>query len=442
MRTLYRYRVIVVLVFLLLFTPAGISFAKSPPAFVKEKLVRIEKIWPGQRLTFYITLYTTTSFSGSTRFELPKLSGMLIMENEDRPLIGSEKIDGLSYIFKRHEIVLFPLRSGSLTIPAFTVEFSFRGAAGDVIDRSFVTQQLQFKVLEIPGANPREPVITTTNFQIDDLWNPKPGKARVGDALTRTITISADDLPGMAFPPLNLENVPGLGFYSKPPQVEDRRQRGEFSGRRTEIITYICEQKGTFAVPGLTLQWWNPKTETLEKVSLKTVEFEVAASPLLKKDTPGGAAHLSAGSFPWKWAALVLLFLALAGVGFRRYRSKKSLPGSNSSGNSEKEFFAEFQKAASSNDAAATMQALLNWLDHSELTELTGASGTLAHFSSLVDDPELKKQIEALETCLYAAKVKTQWSGNRLSAAVQRVRKNLICHQSHPEPRRLPALNP
>ena len=88
------------------------------------------------------------------------------------------------------------------------------------------------------------------------------------------------------------------------------------------------------------------------------------------------------------------------------------------------------------------MQALLNWLDHSEFIELAGASGTLIHFSALADDPELKKQIEALETCLYAAKVKTQWSGNKLSAAVQRVRKNLVRHQAHPEPHRLPALNP
>ncbi|MCK5679850.1 BatD family protein [bacterium] len=438
MQTPFRYRVTLIVTFLLIFNFTVLSFANSDLAFVKEKLVRTEKIWPGQRLTFYVTLYTTTSFSGSTRFELPKLSGMLIMENEDRPLIGSEKVDGLSYIFKRHEIVLFPLRPGSLTIPAFTVEFSFRGAAGNVIARSFVTQLRHFKVLEIPGVNPHNPVITTTDFQILDLWNPEPGQAQVGDALTRTITMSAEDLPGMAFPPTNLKKVPGLGFYSKPPQVEDRRQRGEFTGRRTEIITYICEQKGNFEIPGLTIQWWHPKTETLEKVSLKTATIEVTANPLLKKDSPIATDRTTSYSFPWKWTALFLLVLAIAGVGFLRYRSKKQLLRSNIYDNSEKEFWAKFEKAASSNDAAATMQALLNWLNHSKLTE---TSGTLAHFSDLASDPGLDKEIKSLETTLYATTPGKQWSGDKLYTAIQQARKKLN-HPEHSEPHRLPALNP
>lgn len=90
----YRYRVALFVAILVTFALTGLSLAGPPPAFVKEELVQSKKIWPGQRLTLYIKLYTTTSFSGSTRFELPKVSGMLTMENEGRPLVGSEEIDG------------------------------------------------------------------------------------------------------------------------------------------------------------------------------------------------------------------------------------------------------------------------------------------------------------------------------------------------------------
>ena len=146
-----RYRVAIFVAILVIFALTGLSLAGPPPAFVKEELVQSQKIWPGQRLTLYIKLYTSTSFSGSTRFELPQVSGMLTMENEGHPLVGTEEVKGLPYIFKRHEIDLFPLRSGRLTLPAFTVVFGFRGENGKRLEQSFSTQPQQFKVLEIPG---------------------------------------------------------------------------------------------------------------------------------------------------------------------------------------------------------------------------------------------------------------------------------------------------
>ncbi len=418
----YTPRVALFIAILVTFIFTGLALAGPRSAFVKEELVLAKKIWPGQRLTLYVKLYTTTSFSGSTRFELPKVSGILIMENEDRPLIGTEKIDALPYIFKRHEIVLFPLRPGNLTLPAFNVEFGFRGENGKKMKQNFTTQPLEFSALAIPGATPQKPVITSSNLQVKDRWVPEPGKAKVGDALTRTITMTADDLPGMAFPPLGLKKIDGLGFYSKPAQVNDQRQRGQFTGSRTETITYICEQEGTFKIPGISIQWWNPKTETLKEVPLKAVEITVSANLLLEKESPSGATRTGSTDFPWRGAALILLFSAFTGALLLLFRAKKQSRKANPA-NPEKELFTKFQKAAASHDAPATMQALLGWLDQSKFA---GSPGSLERFSVLTDDPELKKELELLETSLYAIKPGRQWSGEQLFSAVQRARKNLM----------------
>ncbi len=69
------------------------------------------------------------------------------------------------------------------------------------------------------------------------------------------------------------------------------------------------------------------------------------------------------------------------------------------------------------------MQALLGWLDQSKFA---GSPGSLERFSVLTDDPELKKELELLETSLYAIKPGRQWSGEQLFSAVQRARKNLM----------------
>jgi hypothetical protein len=95
--------------------------------------------------------------------------------------------------------------------------------------------------------------------------------------------------------------------------------------------------------------------------------------------------------------------------------------------------------AVKSNDAAATMQTLLAWLDHSKIA---GTSPTLRHFCDLVGDPELKQELVSLETSLYAAKPESLWSGGRLLSAVQRARKN---SKNRPQPVQsfcLPELNP
>ncbi len=423
-----------------IFLLAGLSFAgAAAPAFVKEKLVKSEKIWLGQRLTLQVTLYTTSSFSGSTRFELPEVSGMLIMENEDRPLIGSEKIDDISYIFKRHDIILFPLRPGKLQVPSFKVDFSFRSGAGSVVGRRSTTRPLKFRVLKIPGVDSRRPVITTTSLKIDERWEPQPGQFQVGNALVRTITFAADDLPGMLLPPIVPQKIDGLGLYLKPPHLEDQRQRGLFTGRRTETITYVCERKGSFIIPELKFQWWNPEDETLRQVVLKEVEIKVSASPFFEKEGQAGSVPGALSSFSWKWLVLIIPFLGLVIAGFIRFYQKKHGCEWSVAAATEKELWQEFKKAANAHNAAAAMQTLVAWLDHSKIA---GNSPTLKHFYELVGDPELKKEIIFLETSLYAVKTESSWSGGKLLNVVKLARKNLKNRSLHDHPADLPELNP
>ena len=439
----WRWPLALTILFCFVFTSASISIAETRPAFVTTELQENEKIWPGQQQILYVKLYTLTSFSGSPRFELPRVSGMLIMESEERPLLGTEKVNGVSYMFKQLEISLFPLRAGSLSVPPFSVEFGFRDQEGKVAEQNFSTDELHFTVKAIPGIDPGRAVITTSKLLVDDHWQPKPGEAKVGDAFTRTITMTADDLPGMAFPPFAVKKINGLGVYSKQPQVTDHKQRGESTGKRIETISYVCEQQGTFTVPGAQIQWWNPEKESLQNIVLEPVELTVAANPLLQKETPAEPDVSQDAGVPWKWL-LILLFSGSAGAVFIRLRRKKKQPDSQEKNkenqeNKEKELFKEFKKVSTTHDGAATMQALLHWLDY---TNFTGGSGSLARFIELADDQELTTQINALETTLYANGQEQQWSGDTLYNTVHRARKKLRQGTPLAVQHSLPSLNP
>ena len=77
--------------------------------------------------------------------------------------------------------------------------------------------------------------------------------------------MTAESVLGMGFPPLTVDPIDGLGVYPGGPDVRDRSDRGRFTGTRIETTTYVCEQAGTFEIPGVIIDIINtiaPDEET------------------------------------------------------------------------------------------------------------------------------------------------------------------------------------
>jgi hypothetical protein len=235
-----------------------------------------------------------------------------------------------------------------------------------------------------------------------------------------------------------VQKIEGMGLYSKQPEVVDRMQRGDFTGKRIETLTYVCERQGTFTIPEIRFQWWNPGSTSLKNIVLKAVPIKVEANPLLQQESPLDAELPPDRRLSWKWSLLFLLFsLLTATVGNRLYRriQRQRSPVLDR----ENELFKEFQKASAEGNAAAAMKTLLHWLDYSNLT---GSPGSLEHFKKLAHDPALDTEIEALEITLYSRGPTQPWSGDRLCRVVQLARKQLKQDPAPDLQQILPPLNP
>jgi len=400
----------------------SLCFAADGAAFLKSVLNTPEKIWLGQQVDLNITLYTTTSFSGTPRFDTPKDSGLVIIVDDSHPLLGSETIDGISYLSKQYTISLFPLRAGALTLPAFQVEFAYQGEDGQPAETSAATTVQQFTVMDVPNHNTSIPLVTAEALKIDDGWNPQPGKATVGDSFSRTVTMTATGLPGMAFPPLTIQGAEGIAVYPGQPQVSTDTERGDYIGKRVETFSYVCEKPGTYTLPEMKIQWWNPAGQELQVMKLSAVTLKVAPNPLL---AASGSSSSSVdvkenGSSAWQWAiaavwlcgALVLFFWVWKRRHWSLRRHQKT----------EKALFLQFKRAAEGNDPTKTMQSLVQWLDATDL------AGSVSKFLQMSGDPMLIRQISALEASLYSRE-KKEWSGQLLFVQVNTVRKNLLSHK-------------
>src|SRR5262249_34106828 len=149
-------------------------------------------------------------------------------------------------------------RAEVVRIPAFAIRFESNAGFGQpTIARQVTTGAVSFTAKTPPGADGLGTVIAARHLEVTDGWRPEPKAPRGGDAVTGTLSVTPDGVPGMVFPPFRLDGVDGLAAYPKEPAVDDRTERGSLTGRRVETVTYVCEAAGTVAVPDRTLTWYD-----------------------------------------------------------------------------------------------------------------------------------------------------------------------------------------
>ena len=202
---------------------------------------------------------------------------------EGSPVVSSETIDGTSYTVQRHELAVFSRRAGEQTIPPITVRFRFKRNPLDkeTIAAAVKTEPVMFNAKLPPGAEKLGSLISARNLKVEEAWTPEPGKAKAGDAFTRTITFTAPEVPAMAFPPFPAEKIEGLGIYPKPPDVLDENNRGNLTGKRRDTIAYVCQRPGEFAIPAVRLTWFDLDAQQLQTIDFPARQLSVSANSAL-----------------------------------------------------------------------------------------------------------------------------------------------------------------
>jgi hypothetical protein len=279
----------------------------------------------GQRLTLVVELLVPGYFSGSPAFDLPEVSGLLLVPPTGRPVIGSEEGDGTTYTVQRHELSIFAQHAGDFVVPPLSVRLAFKR---DPLDSQPVvetvhTQPVNFSARLPPGAEGIGSMISTTSLSANETWKPLPGKAKVGDAFTRTVTFSATGVPGMSFPPFPAASSDGIGVYPEPPEVRDQSERGELRGERSQTITYVCEFPGQFTIPGARFTWWNLESKQLETIDFPAQSLDVAPNPAFVSETkePAQLARWNSRTL----FAFVAVGVVLAAIAIAIWRSRRSL---------------------------------------------------------------------------------------------------------------------
>lgn len=388
------------------------AFATTCFAAVEPIVVRVpdKKAWTGERVTFYVDIRVSGSFGGATTFSLPEVPGTIILRvgNAD---VSSKEIDGDEWFVQSHEFSLFSQTTGKVKLPEFPVRYGTRdGFTGPVTEVEGEVPSVEVEIVRPPGTEGMGFLITTDSLAVSETWDPKPGEAKVGSLFKRTIRQEADQVLGMALPPVPHTAPEGIHVYTSDPTVKDNTQRGAFEGERTETLTYLMEKAGSYTLPAIKFVWWNPNEEKLYSKELPSTTFDVAAATMAAKPTES----VERNRWPWVLAFLAISAVLLAIRSAVRWISKiYNTP--------ERVSMRRLLKACHHNDAHAAYDA---WL---RLPEKPSS-------------PELRSAVRQLEEALYSNRTTGHWYGQELAIAF--LNAQLETSTFSQAPPTLPPLNP
>ncbi len=402
--------------------PVASSVMDGQHIFIETEIESPEKpVYLQQQIIYTVRLV----------FDRPILEGSLsdpapvnaLVEQLGKNNRYSTQRNGSSFTVIERRYAIFPEKSGELIIPPLRFVGSLvseqrRRARPSLIDPSMqqffggdpfagafdrgkpVTVQgkpVSINVLPRPASFSARNWLPSAELELRDSWVDQPPEFKVGEPVTRSITIQAKGLLATLLPALDVAEVDGVKVYPEKPESETRTDGTWVYGIKKQSLSYMPTRAGTLLIPELKLSWWDTeagleRTAVLPAWSVNVlpgkgqpadtaIQAEAEASKKQQEKSSSYEGEADSDSQPgrkeWeiktsqKSGLLILVVIALIYI---LYRSRKRGSGNRMSENStqsviermtpapvrsQRELSKKLQDACESSNARAAADALL-----------------------------------------------------------------------------------
>jgi hypothetical protein len=424
---------------------------QSPQPFIRAKFEPSNNVIVGQPLRLVVEILVPNYFAGAPDFPPFELDGAIVTLSDDRPEHLNEQINGVPFAGIRRFYLIYPEQPGKFTIPAVTISVPYAFRPPETTNAILALASLSFTAALPPGADDLDYFLPTSELTLRQEWSALPNHLHVGDAVSRTIVVTAQKMQAMLIPPMRFLAPDGVRIYPKDPKVENKKSPiGEFlAGVRTERVSYLFTKPGDYTLPTMEITWWDLNTQKVKVSKLKAINIHVDAADSYVSELPPqlsppkDASSQSLHSYVPIALKSACALLILAVLSFLLYRIGPPLRHTIQNTrkhwrNSERAHFARLKKALRSNDATRSYALLLAWV-HRAYGETS-----LHTFLQVAADPHLDRQILALSRAIYRSPQSPMaWEGGEpLTSLLSRHRRNFRATQASRPASSLPPLNP
>jgi hypothetical protein len=364
----------------------------------------------------------------------PELSDAVI-EKLDADSNYATKVNGVDYSVTERKYVIFPQKSGKVTIKPLilTAEVvvnarrGFNGLFNSTQTKRVASKEITLDVKPAPATFTGSHWLSAEQLEVKQEWSGDFQQMKVGEPLTRTLTLIAKGATVGSLPELNATKTDAqLKTYPDQPILKEQKTTDGLLALREEKIALIPSKTGNYTLPAVKIPWFNTQTKKMETATIPETSINVVggaatatttatATPEANKPpaetTPIIQAPTEQPISNWLW---VSLFLALGWLVTLFYflTQRPALPVvtvDNEAELSLKDCINQLKKACADNNAKAAKNALLAW---------GSAKFNATSLGVIADccDARLRDEILQLNQVLYA-KDAPAWSGKKLFQA-------------------------
>lgn len=244
-----------------------------------------------QQIIVTLRLYTTVGLSGVDLQPLQVKDALIVQLDEKQ---YQTRINNRPGAVVETRYAIFPQQSGELIIPSLLYQVWLNGGSRDIWDRFYGnsqnnllrlrTEEQRINVLPAPASAQGAPWLPANNVELTQHWSASTDALKVGEPITRTITIKADGLTAGQITPLEIENVDGITLYKDQAQNDDQKSAKGVVGSRIETIALVPTKQGEFTLPATTVRWWNNHSQMMETAYLDAVTLKVGSGAMSQQN--------------------------------------------------------------------------------------------------------------------------------------------------------------
>ncbi|WJH41596.1 hypothetical protein N7E02_14800 [Aliirhizobium terrae] len=258
-------------------------------------------------------VFAPNFFTSPPQFPLFELPNALVTLPEERTMNLNETTDGVEYSGIRRRYAVVPQIPGDYQVPAIDIELGY-SVDGTAVHGTARTAPLSFPVggdATVPAA------FAARNVTIEQAFDRPPDDLKAGDAVVRTITISAEDTQAIIIPPSDPGTATGLTQYARTAKTEDgiAIDRRTIS-RRTETLVYTTVSEGTFSIPAIDYPWFDLDRHAMALARLPATAVTVAPAPAATGIAPEAAPPRVVPAFERRRQIMMWIAVFLTAVAF------------------------------------------------------------------------------------------------------------------------------
>lgn len=357
----------------------------------------------------------------------PELDNAVIEKlGEDRNY--TTQINGVDYSVTERKYAIFPQQSGSATIaplvltanvinnqrPRFSGVFSSRISKPKRVKSRAISLDVQAAPQNFTAPH----WLGAEQVYIEEKWSDDSLKVKVGEPLTRTLTLLAKGATVGQLPELGSQSVNELlKTYPDQPILKEQKTTEGVIAFREEKIAFIPSRTGDYILPAIEIPWFNTQTQQIEVAHIPEVSIKATAatgtsataSPTTETQISMEQPVQQSENNPfWMWLSLLLATgWILTVLFFLKQRLNKAEEKTLDKKQVRiKDTVKALKKACAGNNPQATKQALLQW------GQIQFGATSLAAITPFCE-ARLRDEINLLNEYLYSAE-KSSWQGKRL----------------------------